>query len=87
MSNTADNVLEVREKEAYERFLKYRKSSELFGDFFAFGFTSFPALKVIVKQYFPDADMRVLKRMWQMQQVDQEMTKKLQIVYEKLKAE
>lgn len=87
MNKSSDVQLETREFEARKRFIKYQASSELFTDFFDLGFTSFQALKSIVKQYYPDIDVKVLKQMWQMRMVDHEVKLKLQNVYEKLKAE
>lgn len=87
MNESDSEILETRETSSIERFHKYKSSSELFVEFHKKGFTTFPALKVIVKQYYPDVDIAVLKRMWQMQQVDENVKLILEDVYEKLRSE
>lgn len=79
--------LKQREVKSLNRFKSVQRSVEILRSFFDKGFTSYEALKAIVKNYYPELDENKLYDLWHIRTFDEELVGVLENVFEKLKAE
>lgn len=79
--------LKQREVKSLNRFKSVQRSIIILRNFFDKGFTSYEALKAIVKNYYPELDENKLYDLWHIRTFDEELVGVLENVFEKLKAE
>lgn len=77
--------LKQRELKTRKRLNNYKKSADVLCEFFDKGFTSFDAIKAIVKNYNSNIDEASLWDFWHFRNCDEEIISVLQLVLTKLK--
>ncbi|SHG28535.1 hypothetical protein [Flavobacterium johnsoniae] len=87
MPNEVEEKLKQRELKTLKRFDAAKTQSVLLRSFFEKGFKSYDAFYAIVKNYYPDLSDKRLWDFWHFRILDDEISNKLTIVFEKLKSE
>lgn len=87
MPNEVDENLKQRDFKTLKRFEAAKVQATVLKSFFEKGFKSYDAFYAIVKNYYPEISDKRLWDFWHFRILDDEISSKLVIVFEKLKAE